>query len=214
VDRQIRITFCKKKKTIPPTFHCSLSADEKLKIPLSYFESNNLLRQWSRTVYSKSRRKSLPIFKFFLWIGFPQADDTDGKSEKKKMVEGSGWAVLFSYLLTYRAEPFLRSQGLTACAMARPSIYLYIYIYLWFYSLLLDLGRFFGFLILYTFGRSPLSGDQTVTRPLPIHRTTQIQNKCTQTSTPRVWFEPTIPAFEPLKTVHATVIGIKHSCWL
>jgi hypothetical protein len=41
---------------------------------------------------------------------------------------------------------------------------------------------------------------------------TQTQNKRTQTSMPRVGFEPTIPAFERTKTVHAldraaTVIG-------
>jgi hypothetical protein len=33
------------------------------------------------------------------------------------------------------------------------------------------------------------------------------QNKLTQTYTSRVEFEPTIPAFERAKTVHATVIG-------
>jgi hypothetical protein len=44
---------------------------------------------------------------------------------------------------------------------------------------------------------------QPVTRPLPIHRTTQTQNKRTQTSTPRVGREPTIPVFERAKTVHA-----------
>jgi hypothetical protein len=45
-------------------------------------------------------------------------------------------------------------------------------------------------------------GDQPVARPLPTHRTTQIQNKRKQTSMPRVGFEPTIPAFERAKTVH------------
>jgi hypothetical protein len=43
--------------------------------------------------------------------------------------------------------------------------------------------------------------------------TTQTQNKGTQTSMPRVGFEPTIPVFEGAKTVHAldravTVFGI------
>jgi hypothetical protein len=46
-------------------------------------------------------------------------------------------------------------------------------------------------------------GDQPVARPLPTHRTTQTQNKRTQTSMPQVGFEPTIPVFEPTKTVHA-----------
>jgi hypothetical protein len=83
---------------------------------------------------------------------------------------------------------------------------------LWFYSPLLGLGCFFSFLILYTVGRTPLTGYQPVARPLPTQRTTQTQNKRTQTSMPRVEFEPTIPAFEQAKTVHtlgraATVIG-------
>jgi hypothetical protein len=55
-------------------------------------------------------------------------------------------------------------------------------------------------------------GDQLVAKPLPTHRITQTQNKCTQTSMPRVAFESTILAFELAKTVHAldraaTVMG-------
>jgi hypothetical protein len=50
--------------------------------------------------------------------------------------------------------------------------------------LLLDLGRFFSFLILYTLGRTPLTWNQPVARPLPTHSTTQTQNKRTQTSMP------------------------------
>jgi hypothetical protein len=78
--------------------------------------------------------------------------------------------------------------------------------------LLLDLCRSFSFLILYTVGRTPWTGDQPVTRPLPTHRTTQTQNKRTQTSMSQVGFEPTIPVFEGAKTVHAleraaTLIG-------
>jgi hypothetical protein len=61
-------------------------------------------------------------------------------------------------------------------------------------------------------GPWPWTGDQ----PVPTHRTSQIQNKRTQTSMPRVEFEPTTPAFERAKTVHAldravTVIGGKNS---
>jgi hypothetical protein len=75
--------------------------------------------------------------------------------------------------------------------------------------------RFFSFLIVYTVGRTPWTGDQPVAKPLPRHRTTQTQNKRTQTSMPRVGFEPTTPAFERAKTVHAldrevTVIGLEH----
>jgi hypothetical protein len=85
-------------------------------------------------------------------------------------------------------------------------------ILLWLYSPLLGLGRFFSLLILYTIGRTPWTGDQPVARPLLTHRTTQTQNKRTQTSMPRVEFEPTIPAFERAKIVYAldraaTVIG-------
>jgi hypothetical protein len=74
-------------------------------------------------------------------------------------------------------------------------------------------GRFFSFVI-YTqsVGRTPWTGDQSVARPLPTHRTTQTHNKRTQTSVPRVGFEHTIPVFERAKTVYAsdraaTVIG-------
>jgi hypothetical protein len=64
----------------------------------------------------------------------------------------------------------------------------------------------------YTDGRAPWTSDQPVARPLPKHRTTQTKNKRTQTSTPRVGFEPTIPVFQRAKIVHAldrvaTVIG-------
>jgi hypothetical protein len=61
----------------------------------------------------------------------------------------------------------------------------------------------FSFLILYTVGRAPWTGDRPVSRPLLIHRTTQTQNKRTKTSVPRVGFEPTIPVFKRAKTVHA-----------
>jgi hypothetical protein len=85
-------------------------------------------------------------------------------------------------------------------------------------SLSLSLSPFrtcplFQFLILYTVGRTPWTGDQPVARPLPTHRTTQAQNKRIETSMPRVGFETTTQAFEGAKTVHAsdraaTVIGV------
>jgi hypothetical protein len=43
--------------------------------------------------------------------------------------------------------------------------------YRWLYSPLLDFGRFFSFLILYTVGRTPWMEDQHVARPLPKHGT-------------------------------------------
>jgi hypothetical protein len=68
------------------------------------------------------------------------------------------------------------------------------------------------FSVLYTVNRTPWTGDQPITRPLPKHRTTQTRNKHTQTSMPRVEFEATTPVFEQVKTIHAldhaaTVIG-------
>jgi hypothetical protein len=61
----------------------------------------------------------------------------------------------------------------------------------------------FQFLNLYAVGRTTWTGDQPVARPLPTYRTTETQNKRTQTSMPRDGFEPTVPAFEREKTVHA-----------
>jgi hypothetical protein len=61
----------------------------------------------------------------------------------------------------------------------------------------------FSFLIFYTDGRTPWTGDQPVARPLPTRRTTQTQNKRTQASMPRMGFEPIAPVFERAKTIHA-----------
>jgi hypothetical protein len=61
----------------------------------------------------------------------------------------------------------------------------------------------FNFLILYTVGRTPWMGDQSVARPLSTHRTTQRQNKRSQSPMPWLGFEPTILVFEGAKTVHA-----------
>jgi hypothetical protein len=66
---------------------------------------------------------------------------------------------------------------------------------------------FFSFLIIYTVGRTPWTGDQPVARPLSAHRTTQTQNKRTQTSVLRVGFEPTIPVFELALTLYTL------KCW-
>jgi hypothetical protein len=76
-------------------------------------------------------------------------------------------------------------------------------VYLWLYS---PCGPWplFQFIDLYTVGKTPWAGDQPVARPLPTHRTTQTQNKRTQTSMPRVGFEPTIPVFQRAKMVHAS----------
>jgi hypothetical protein len=47
-----------------------------------------------------------------------------------------------------------------------------------------------------------MGGDQPVARPLPTHRTTQTENKRTQTPMPGVGSELTITVFERAKTVH------------
>jgi hypothetical protein len=46
-------------------------------------------------------------------------------------------------------------------------------------------------------------GNKPVASPVPTLRTIQRVNKRKQTYTPRVGFEPTIPAFKRAKTVHA-----------
>jgi hypothetical protein len=91
------------------------------------------------------------------------------------------------------------------------SLSIYLSIYLWPYSPCRP-WSLFQFLNLYAVSRTPWTGDQPVARPLTTHRSTQTQNKRTQTSMSLVKFEPTIPVFERAKTIHAldraaTVIG-------
>jgi hypothetical protein len=45
-------------------------------------------------------------------------------------------------------------------------------------ALLIGLGRFFSFLILYTVGMTPWTGDQPVARPLPTHRIDAHRHPC------------------------------------
>jgi hypothetical protein len=75
-------------------------------------------------------------------------------------------------------------------------------VYLWLYS---PCGTWpiFMFFNPYTVCRIPWTGDQHIARSLLIHKTTQIQNKCTHISMPRVWFEPTVTVLERAQTVHA-----------
>jgi hypothetical protein len=46
---------------------------------------------------------------------------------------------------------------------------IHLFIRQWLYSPLLDLGRFFSFLIFYRVARTPWTGDQPVARPLRAH---------------------------------------------
>jgi hypothetical protein len=71
------------------------------------------------------------------------------------------------------------------------------------YSPLLSLGRYFSSLIFYRVSSTPRAGDQPVAMPLPTHRTTQTQNKHTETYVSEVGFELMIPVFERAKRVHA-----------
>jgi hypothetical protein len=91
------------------------------------------------------------------------------------------------------------SVVLARSTKAHITVYLYLALEpLW-------ISAFFSFLIIYTVGRTPWTGDEPVARLLPIHRITQTQKKRIQTSTPRVGFEPTTPVFEQAKAVHALV---------
>jgi hypothetical protein len=76
--------------------------------------------------------------------------------------------------------------------------------------LLLPLPLLLTFFIVYKVGTTPCRRDRAVGRPLPTpdNRNTEV----TQTSIPRLEFEPTIPAFKRAKTFHslhcaATVIS-------
>jgi hypothetical protein len=79
-------------------------------------------------------------------------------------------------------------------------------IHLWLDSPLFGLGRFLNFLIFYTVGRTPWTGDQPVAWPIPTHRTIQTQNKRTHTHTD-------IHALSEIRTHHLSVRASKdNSC--
>jgi hypothetical protein len=59
---------------------------------------------------------------------------------------------------------------------------------------------FFRFRILYTVSRTPWTGDQPVTRLLPIHRTISTQNKHTDMA--RIGFKPTTTMIKRAKIVY------------
>jgi hypothetical protein len=77
-------------------------------------------------------------------------------------------------------------------------------IYLWLYRPL-DFCRFFSFLIHTQPARGPFGRGISTSQGHCLHRTTQSRNKRTQTSMPRVGFEPTIQVFERAKTVHGLI---------
>jgi hypothetical protein len=92
-------------------------------------------------------------------------------------------------VLLYLLKFGFTSWKFTGNKRERPlELWHYVYLSLWLYSPL-DFDRFFSFLIVYTVGRTPWTGDQPDARPLPTHRITQTQNKRTQTSMPWMGFE-------------------------
>jgi hypothetical protein len=66
-------------------------------------------------------------------------------------------------------------------------------------------GRTALCLTLYTVGTTPWTRDQPIAMSLPTHMTAQKQNKRKKIFMPGVGFEPTIPALERAKTLHARI---------
>jgi hypothetical protein len=107
----------------------------------------------------------------------------------------------------------IRAIRVNTLLLANEHIFVAV-ICLWLYSSLLDLGRSFSFLILYTVGRSPWTGDQPVARPLAVPRTTQTQNKRRQYKHPCLDWDPNLQSQRSReRRVHAsyraeTLIGL------
>jgi hypothetical protein len=90
-----------------------------------------------------------------------------------------GWNV-WRYMFIRGIHLQIQTVSQPRILQSEESVYLSIYISIYGSTvLLLNLGRFFSFLIPYTVGRTSWTGDQPVERPLPTHRTTQTQNKRT-----------------------------------
>jgi hypothetical protein len=80
------------------------------------------------------------------------------------------------------------------------------FIYLWLYSSSLGLGYIFSFLVYYTIGRTLLTADQPIVRPLPTqdntNRINAHRNPCLK------WFESKVSVFKRATTVHALDITV------
>jgi hypothetical protein len=83
-----------------------------------------------------------------------------------------------------RPSPDSNSNSLSPEYTTYLSIYLSIYLSMVLQSFCWTLAAFFSFLILNAVGWTHWTGDEPVSRPLPTHKTTQTQNKSTQTSMP------------------------------
>jgi hypothetical protein len=66
----------------------------------------------------------------------------------------------------------------------------------------MNLGRFFSFLIFYTVGGTPWTGDRSAARPLPTLGTTQTRNKRTQHPYLK-WDSTHDPSVQTGEAVHA-----------
>jgi hypothetical protein len=114
-------------------------------------------------------------------------------------------AIIFKLSDVAGSQP--RNFFLSVCRSVYLSIYLplslYLYLPIYGFTVLCWALAACQFLNLYTGVRAPRTGDQPVARSLPAHRTTQTQNKRTQTYMPPVGFEPTVLVYKLAKTVYA-----------
>jgi hypothetical protein len=82
----------------------------------------------------------------------------------------SGLAYISTFSEMRSGNPSFRKSVDRTYALYVPSLSIY-----GFTVLLLDLGRFFSFLILYTVGGTPSTKDQPVSRPLPTQDNTNTE---------------------------------------
>jgi hypothetical protein len=144
------------------------------------------------------------------WSG--QSDVNHSPSHRFKVWRSCGPMTLNQGQSKHKCSPSQKKIIFAPLSLPSPQLYIYLSMALY----LLVLGGFFSFLIFYTVGRTPWTGDQPIAMPLPAHRIAQTQNKGIQTPMPWVGFEPTIPVSERAKAVHAldlaaTVIGLRHN---
>jgi hypothetical protein len=79
----------------------------------------------------------------------------------------------------------------------------------WLFQPIQGPGPLFSSVIIFTDGRTPLTSDQPVARPLPTHRTTQTQNKRIDTPSP-----PNIHILSGIRSHDPNVRAIEESSCL
>jgi hypothetical protein len=119
---------------------------------------------------------------------------------QNKMIKKLVTEIIRVYSVNHHCIPLVKCK-------LKHVMHIVLYIYLIYLSIYSPCGCWplFQLINLYTFGRTPWTGDGPVTGPLPKHSGKQTQNKSTQTFLPRVGFEPTIPVFKRVKTVQKLV---------